>query len=356
MTRSPILFRVDAGPRQGWENLMRCMVFAAALQRRRRPAFFLSRLEPASLALTLKRGGNEWLEADAPAGSAEDLEETIQEVRRLNPQAVVVDAPAADEAYLRELRSTGVAVVSIDSLGTTAFPSQLVINPLLGPTREDYAFTPGTQLLLGGRYAIVRPEFRRVRPLRAQEPPQPFRAMVALGDDDLHNQAGEMAKQLLNCPRIGRVDVVVRPFHPQLEALQALAATCPDRLEVVTEPNQVAVRLTRCHLALTAGNSWSLEMACVGIPQLIVVQAETHWPTAQRLEEEGAASCLGWHANVSASTIRQAVTNLLSDPLDRQAMARCGRKLIDGRGPDRLVTALELILHPLRQIALSEAA
>lgn len=335
---------------------MRCLVFAAALQRRRRPAFFLSQLDPAALALTLKRGGNEWLEADAPAGTAEDLEETIQEIRRINPQAVVVDAPAATEDYLHELRTTGVAVVSIDSLGSIGFPSPLVVNPLLGPTREDYEFAHGTQLLLGARYAMVRPEFRRVRPLRAQEPPQPFRAMVALGDDDLHNQAGEMARQLLNCPRVGRVDVVVRPFHPHLEALQALAASCPDRLDVVTEPNQVAVRLTRCHLALTAGNAWSLEMACVGIPQLLVVQAETHWPTAQRLEEEGAATCLGWHANVSAATIRQAVANLLSDPLERQAMARCGRKLIDGRGPDRLVTALELILHPLRQIALSEAA
>jgi hypothetical protein len=37
-------------------------------------------------------------------------------------------------------------------------------------------------------------------------------------------------------------------------------------------------------------------------------------------------------------------------------MARCGRQLIDGRGPDRLVTALEVLLHPSRQVALSQAA
>jgi hypothetical protein len=30
-------------------------------------------------------------------------------------------------------------------------------------------------------------------------------------------------------------------------------------------------------------------------------------------------------------------------------MSRCGRKLIDGRGPDRLVTALEIMLHPVAQ-------
>jgi hypothetical protein len=47
--------------------------------------------------------------------------------------------------------------------------------------------------------------------------------------------------------------------------------------------------------------------------------------------------------------VRLAVQNLLTDPLERQAMARCGRKLIDGRGPDRLVNALEIMLSPSRR-------
>jgi spore coat polysaccharide biosynthesis predicted glycosyltransferase SpsG len=112
----------------------------------------------------------------------------------------------------------------------------------------------------------------------------------------------------------------------------------------------------RCHFAITGGGGWSLELACVGIPQLLIVQSESHWPTAQRLEEEGCATCLGWHESVSPQTIRQAVQNLLNDPLERQAMARCARKLIDGRGPDRLVTALEIVLHPSRMVNLEMAS
>src|SRR5207244_6660822 len=127
--------------------------------------------------------------------------------------------------------------------------------------------------------------------------------------------------------------------HPQLAALQELAAANSERLSVATEAAEITARIARCHFAISGGSAWSLELACVGLPQLLIVQAEAHWPTAQRLEEEGAATCLGWHANVSAITLRQAVHDLLSDGLERQAMSRCGRKLIDGRGPDRLVTA-----------------
>ncbi len=356
MNRDPILFRVDGTSQLGWERLARCLMLAAALQRRRRPTYFLSRLEPASLALSIKRAGNDWLEADADSGTSEDLAEVIQETRRLQPAAVIVDSADAAEDYLKALKDTGTLLVSMDHLASTRFPSRLVINPLLGPGRDAYTFELGTQLLLGARYALVRSEIRRVRPARAQEPQQPFRALIALGDDDPNRQTGVLARHLAAMPKVGRVDMIVRPQHPDLVTLQEFAASNPEKLSLAFEPAEITASIARCHFAVTGGNAWSLELACVGVPQLLIVQSEAHWPTAQRLEEEGAGTCLGWHESVSAQTIRLAVQNLLGDPLERQAMARCGRQLIDGRGPDRLVTALEVLLHPSRQVALSQAA
>jgi spore coat polysaccharide biosynthesis predicted glycosyltransferase SpsG len=356
MNRDPILIRVDGTSQSGWERLYRCVVLAAALQRRRRPTYFLSQLEPATLALSIKRGGNDWLEADASAGSTEDLAEVVQEIRRLRPAAVILDAADVGEDYLTALSATGTLVVSMDHLASTRFPSRLVINPLLGPGRDAYSFEGGTQLLLGARYALVRSEIRRVRPARAQEPPQPFRAVIALGDDDPNRQTGALARQLAGISKLARVDMIVRPQHPDLAALQELAASNPERLTLSSEPAEVTGSIARCHFAMSGGNAWSLELAGVGVPQLLIVQSEAHWPTAQRLEDEGAGTCLGWHESVSAQTIRMAVQNLLGDPLERQAMARCGRQLIDARGPDRLVTALEVLLHPSRQIALSQVA
>src|SRR5262249_12721974 len=107
MKRDPILFPVDGTPPLGYQHLAPCQVLAAALQRRRRPTYFLSQLEPGSLGLPLKRSGNDWLDADAPAGTAEDLQEIIQEVRRLQPAAVIIDAPEVGEDYLSELRAVG---------------------------------------------------------------------------------------------------------------------------------------------------------------------------------------------------------------------------------------------------------
>ena len=354
MNRDPILFRVDGTNATGWERLNRSLTYAAALQRRRRPTFILSQLEPASLGFQIKRAGNEWLEADAAAGSSEDVAEVIQEIRRLRPAAVIVDSAAVGEGYLAELAATGTLVVSLDHTAATGSPAHLIINPLLDPGRDAYEIGVGTQLLLGRRYAFVRPEMRRARQARSQEPPTPFRALIALGDDDRQGQTLELAKTLLGYSRLERIDLVCRPYAPGVETLRELAAAHPERLELATEPAEIAPRLARCHFAITSGDGWSLELACVGVPQLVIVQSEAHWPNARRLEDEGVATCLGDAPHVSAALLRQGIYQLLSDPFDRQAMARCGRKLIDGRGPDRLVTALEVLLHSPQRLGFSE--
>jgi spore coat polysaccharide biosynthesis predicted glycosyltransferase SpsG len=315
----------------------------------------LSQLEPTTLAGTVQKGGNVWLEADAPAGTPEDLEELTQEIRRIRPAAVIVDSAQCGPDYLAELVTLGPLVATIDTSAAFRNPAQLVINPSLSQGIEDYEVCPGTQVLVGRRYAQVRPEIRRIRPARAQEPAEPLRVLVGFGDDP-QNLTSKVASLLLNQPKIGYLDLLARVQHPQLPEWQALAEAHPGRVSLCVETAEMAAKISRCHFAVCEGNSWALELACVGVPMLNIVQDEAWFRTAQRLEEEGAATCLGWHSHVAESTIKTAVQTLAGDPLERRAMARCGRALIDGRGPDRLVTALEVLLHPSRQIDLSEAA
>jgi spore coat polysaccharide biosynthesis predicted glycosyltransferase SpsG len=360
MTRDPIILRLDASPRTGYERFARALTIAAAIQRRRRPVYFFSQLEPNTLAVSIKRAGNNWIAAEHPAGSAEDIPQMMREIKRLHPAAVYVDDADVSHDYLSEIASTGVLTGAIDHAANIRFPTKLIINPLLAPNREGYEYGDDAQLLLGKRYAMVRPEIRRQRPMRSQEPPplaaqngtiisSQFRVLLALGEDDPNLMTMELAKLLVNAPRVGKVDIVIRREHPQLEEIRAMVEEHKELMTLALEPAEISNRITRCHFALTSGSGWSLELACVGVPQLLLLQNEAHWPNAQRLEDEGAASVLGWHANVSAQTIRQGVQTLITDPLERKSMARCGRKLIDGRGPDRFVNALEILLNPLPQ-------
>jgi len=345
MSKFPILIRCDATASQGYESFYQCLTYANALQRRRRGIHFLSRLEPNTILSAIQKGGHDWRPAEYPLGSPEDLKETLGVVRQYQAAAVIVSDPGVGFEYLDTLAGTGAMLVVMDNRATARYPRCLLLNTLLGPNRDSFNAMPGTQMLMGPRFALVRPFIRRLRPMRAQEPPMPFRAMIAFGDDDFRGQVRDRANQLLAIPRLERIDVAIRPQHPAFMELIAMKEANPDRFDVVTEPSDISLRLSRCHMALTSGDSWSLELACMGIPQLMLVQSNWHMLNAQRLDDEGAALNLGDCDSVSAGELKQAILSLVNEPRDRAAMARAGRKLIDGRGPDRLVNGMEVMLQ-----------
>jgi spore coat polysaccharide biosynthesis predicted glycosyltransferase SpsG len=345
MDRSPILFRCDADAQRGWEPFYQCLTYAAALQRRRRPAYFLGRIEPFPLLSQIVRGGNDYLTAGHPVGTAEDCDETIREVRRLGAAAVIVNAPGVQEEYLRELSSTGTTVVVIDSEAQVRFPNRLVINPMLGKPLSTYQWESGTQLLLGRKYAIVRSMFRRQRAIRTSDPQGNHRGIIALGEDDFAGETLKRTEELLAASRVEKLSVLVRSHHHQLDELKTLAEKNKGRLEVLTEPSEIGTRLMRAHFAVTSGDGLSLEMACVGVPQLVITQNARQEPNAKKMDDEGAATYLGKHKEVTVNELRDAVNYVLDDQLERIGMARCARMMVDGRGPDRIVNGLEILIH-----------
>ena len=342
--RGPILFRCDGTQDLGWEALYQCLALGAALQRRRRGTYFLSYLDPLSLAQVIHRGNNEWVPAEVPLGGAGDVDKTLREVRRLNAAGVVVAGSNVTEGYLRDLARARVPVLTVDSSAGMTYPSSIVVNPLLAPALKAYRYDRGAQLLLGRKYALVRGVFRRQRTIRATELPGPFRALVAFGDDDA-DQAMLRTRQLMDIEKVAKVSVACRTHHVAYDDLRDLAADSGGRVEVVTEPKELMTRLVRAHFALTSADGWALELCCVGIPQLLLPTKPAHLFNAKRMEDEGAAMFLGAAADVTAEQLAAAVDTVLDDPMERLGMSRCARNLIDGRGGDRVVNGLEILLH-----------
>ncbi|HEV3440348.1 MAG TPA: nucleotide disphospho-sugar-binding domain-containing protein [Gemmata sp.] len=344
-TRGPILFRCDGTPEGGWEPLYQCLSLAAALQRRRRGTLFFSYLEPLSMATGISRANNDWAAAEQPLGSPGDLEATLAQIRKSNAAAVVVAGDGMTPDYLEALKQTGTLVVVFDSSAQMIFPVDVVVNPLLAPGKKPYRVGPGCQRLLGHRFALCRGVFRRQRTIRATEPPQPYRALVAFGDDDPAGETLTRTRQLLEMGKVQKVTVAVRTHHWQYDELLDLADASNGAVEIVTESKELLTRLVRVHFALSGGDMWSPELCVVGIPQLILSQTTRHGMNGKKMDEEGVATFLGHAADVPAEQLREAVDMLLDDPMERKGMSRCARNLFDGRGPDRIVNGMEIMLH-----------
>lgn len=355
--RGPILFRCDASG-ANFEPFYQCLSFAAALQRRRRGTHFLSYLEPLSLAHSISRGNNEWLPADVPMGQPGDLNALLAQVRRLNAAAVVFNGADASADAIRAVQNTGAITIAFDTRTDPVLPADILVNPYAAPLAKNFTVKPGTQLLAGRKYALVRSLFRRQRTIRAQEQPAPFRALVAFGDDDHGDQTLLRTQQLLEIDGVDKVSIMLRTHHNRYEELKEFAADSGGRVEIVTEQKEIMTRLVRGHFALTSGDTWSLELCCTGIPQLLLPATPLHFASAKRMDDDGIATLLGEAGKVTMQELTDAVRIILDDRMERLTMMRCARVRVDGRGGDRIVNGMEIMLHAPRhkQRALAIAA
>lgn len=343
--RGPILFRVDGTAEQGRESFYQCLSLAAALQRRRRGTHFFSYLDPLNLAQVVHRGNNDWTPAEQKQGSPADAALTLRLADKLNAAAIVVAGTDLTTDYVRTLKRSACAVTVLDTSAGLTHHAEVVVNPLLAPSMKAYRYERGTQLLLGRRFALVRGVFRRQRTIRAVEQPGAFRALVMFDDDDAGDQTLVRAEQLLEMPKVEKVSIIVKTHHPRFEELQDFVGRFKGRAEIVTETKELMTRLVRGHIALTGGDAGSLELCCVGIPQLTLPTKPAHLLNAKRMDDEGTSTFLGAAADVSFEQLHEAVNLVLDDPMERLGMNRCARNLIDGRGGDRIVNGLEIVLH-----------
>lgn len=349
--RGPILFRCDGTQEHGWEPLYQCLSLAAALQRRRRGTHFFSYLDPLSLAHTINRGNNDWTAAEHPVGSPEDISATLAQVRRLGAAAVVVCGPTVTPDYLEALREAKAYVLALDPVTKGVTPADLLVNPFLAPPRKHFDVTVGGQILAGRKYALVRGIFRRQRTIRAQEQPAPFRALVAFGDDDAADQTLLRTEQLLEMPKVDKISILTRSHHPRFDEIKEFCSKSGGRVEVITEVKELMTRLVRSHFALTAGDTTAVEMCCTGLPQLAITHGAKHTANGKRMDDEGMATFLGEAPKVTFDVLKEAVDTLLDDPMERLSMSRCARNLVDGRGGDRIVNGMEIMLHsPARAV------
>jgi spore coat polysaccharide biosynthesis predicted glycosyltransferase SpsG len=342
--RGPILFRCDGTNESGWEPLYQCLSLAAALQRRRRGTHFLSYLDPLSLAQTIHRQNNDWIPAEQPLGTANDLAATLREIRRKDAAVVVICGQNYDEEYLNAIRGTGALVIVLDNAAKMNFQADLIVNPYLAPGTKAFRHSDGAQLLLGKKYALVRGVFRRQRTIRATEQPMPYRAMLCLGDDDV-DQSLIRAEQLLSVPKVDKISIVARTHHVRYDELCDFADKHSKRVEIINETKELMTRLVRAHFAITSGCTWSMELCCVGIPQLTIPSKPTHWANAKKLDDFGVATLVGHSDKVTFDMLAEAIEPVLSDPMERLGMSRCARNLIDGRGGDRIVNGMEIMLR-----------
>jgi UDP-2,4-diacetamido-2,4,6-trideoxy-beta-L-altropyranose hydrolase len=353
-----IAFRTDAAPEMGNGHGFRCLTIADALAQRGIDAVFFARRLTKDVERRIHAHGHllHWLPATVPdspepntrlahsswlpVDAAEDGSDTARALALSGgADAIVVDHYALDHMWETELAATGVPVIVIDDLADRAHRCRVLIDTNFYADLErryDGLVPPDTVLCLGPRFALLRPEFARLR--HALPPPSPVedRLFVSLGGADLDNVTGLVLVSLESVSVFDQIDVVIGSAHPAKHSLARRCARHGWRLHVDTI--EFASLLARASLAVGAGGTTTWERMCLGVPTLALSLASNQ---TRMLADADTACLLHFHnMPVEPCELATAISTLRKDKARRMRYTRCGQALVDGRGRERIAETI----------------
>jgi UDP-2,4-diacetamido-2,4,6-trideoxy-beta-L-altropyranose hydrolase len=335
MSGPRILFVVDAGPRVGGGHVMRSLTLAGALANQGAACAFMGPPPVSALLETFAPGAQR---LSAASTEPADLAAAIAPEHF---DAIVFDHYGLADRDHRAM-SQGRPVLVMDDLANRPLGADLVLDPGPGRRAEDYNGLIGgeTRLLLGPAFAPVRPEFAALRGTALAWRGEPVhRFLVSMGLTDVGGITARVVERLRPRMNDAGLDIVLGSQAPSLPGLQKVARR-DGRLTLHVDTPHMARLTAEADVAIGGAGSSAWERCALGLPTIMVVLAENQRPAAAALAERDAALVIEAAAPDFDVQLDRAITRMLIDESLRKRLAARSAELCDGRGAERVATAL----------------
>jgi len=337
-----LLLRADASSAIGTGHVMRSLALAQAWSERGGEALFATAVCTPALVERLGAEGLEQHALQVRPGSAEDARATIRLARRHGARWVALDGYHFGPTFQADLRAAGLRVLLFDDEARAAtYEADLLLNQNLHATPRDYDRRSGAaRLLLGSQYALLRREFRRTEPVWREPLARARRLLVTLGGADPGNATERVLRALARL-RIPQLEVLclAGAANPHHESLLRLAQ--PPRMRVERSTEDMPACMAWADLAISAAGTTSWELCYMGLPTITLVLADNQARIAASLAERGVVLSLGRAEDIGAGALERTIGEAVEDQQLRRTLARQARALVDGRGAERVVAALQ---------------
>jgi UDP-2,4-diacetamido-2,4,6-trideoxy-beta-L-altropyranose hydrolase len=334
-----LVVRADAGERVGMGHIGRCYALASAWREAGGRALFVMAQPGVAVTEWMEHRSLELVEINATAASDADALALRRAVDARGASAVVVDGYAFGAGYLSAVRDAAPLVVIDDQALLEKYDADVVVNQNLHASDELYSQrASGARLLLGPRFALIRPEFRERSSGTRRFPPRAETCLVTFGGSDAGNATGEALRTLDGLGAGLAVRAVAGVANPNVDQLRAEVQAFPGA-ELLIDVDDMAEHMAWADVAVSSAGSTSWELAAMGVPSVLVPLAPNQEPVAAGLERQGAA------ARATMASLGDAFCSMVDDVARRQACSEAGRRLVDGEGARRVVDVVRSVMR-----------
>lgn len=359
-----VAFRVDASLTIGSGHVMRCMTLASALKKLGATVMFISRVLPGHLCDYIASNGFLVMQLRTDTDSSRpqpgatptfpahagwlgvewtaDVCDSRKAIAAFGGPIdwLVVDHYALDSRWESALRADTLRMMVIDDLADRIHDCDLLLDQNLyhdAEVRYAELVPPRSKILLGPRYALLRPEFAEARHALKARNGAVRRILVFFGGVDASNETAKTIGALQELRLSGvEVDVVVGGTNPHHEEIRLLCANTAG-FYFHCQASNMAELMAGADLAIGGSGSTCWERCCLGLPTIMLSLADNQTPIAAALAQAGLCQFLGNYRDVDSPAIRMAVEDWIANPARLNAISLGCMELVSGNGTQMVV-------------------
>ena len=337
-----VTFQCNANATIGMGHLMRCRLLASRLH----DAGHRCAIAGPSKSLSTERDRELfeiWQPSEPNCGDRSALE-FIKLCRSLGSSHAVLDDYRTSGSFQNYVADAGIRFCQqFDASNPQTMRGDVVVNasPFEHATYySKYLQKQSSRLLLGPRYAVLKPKFAAVTPRPSGRSVR--RILVSFGGGDDRGAVDRTLQDLsYSLPAGIKLVVVSGKLNPQIGAMDRWRNMNPNApVEFHIEPSDIVALIADCDLAVIAGGTMTYEAARCGLPMILLSLAPNQERPCKGWAQVADARYLGPVGRLRPGNLRREVLSLISDQVARRYMSDAGSSLVDGRGDTRILNAL----------------
>lgn len=253
---------------------------------------------------------------------------------------LMVDHYQRGASFERAAQPWACHVAALDDEPEREHAVDLLIDQTAGRKTAEYRGRVPAEatILTGSEYVLLRREITEQTP--ASRPVGARRVLVTFGGADGGDLSARAVEALAD-PRFAAIaaDVVVGPGYANPDRLAGRAAA---NTRILIDPPDLPGLMAAADVAVAGSGTTAWELAYLGVPSLLIVNSRG--AVVDGMVKAGAALRLGRAEDIDPPTIASVLAALIDDADRRTAMSAAGRRLIDGRGAERVADAIEQLV------------
>ena len=312
------LFYIKAGSSSGLGHLRRCTAIASRLKKRWKDICFLVDGDSASLDLLREKGFNAFIYSRSA-------------LKLLKPQMTVIDQKGDTSQQIKVLRSRGSKICLIDNTTKARLISDVVIFPVSHfNTHLSWKCFKGKKYI-GAKYFPLNDEFLRAKPIKHKT----FTILITMGGADPNRLSSKIAIALNSIKKKFKIMTVLGAVSKHQNIPR------DNRFTVIRNSRNIARLMARSDIAITAFGTTLYELAYMGIPAIIVSNYRHETEDIKKFAQLGTSISSGFHKDISWGSFADTFERLIDDKERLMRFSSRGRKLVDGKGAQRIASILK---------------